>query len=262
MNKKSIFGKSKTLCFAFLVSGLNVFAQPENKLFLGDHTIFTVSKANEPILIDGKRSETAWENTEDRSFDYFYRIEKPGDSQKTNLRMLWDEENLYLFFECEDQYITARETTRDGQPYLDDCAEIFLIPVPDSLDMHFGFEINLNKASNDFVWLNNFYKGKSGLIKSYNPEFRVEVSVIGTVNENTDIDKMWTMEMAIPFELFKGVDNFSPVKTGNRWAFLAARQDRNDEKGSRRSTSTIFPIYDIEKSVHQPNHFGLLEFVK
>ncbi len=262
MKGKSLFGKTKAICLVFLVFGMNLLAQPVRKLSLGYQTVFKVSKTKGPITIDGKMNETAWKNTEVRAFDYFYRIEKPKDEQKTKFRMLWDEENLYVFFECEDQYITAREKSRDGQPYLDDCAEIFLIPVPDSLNMHFGFEVNLNKASNDFIWLNNFYQGKSGMVKSYNPEFKVGVSINGTVNDNSDIDKGWAMEISIPLKLFKGVDSFYPVKSGNRWAFLAARQDRNDAIGERRSTSTIFPVYDIGKSVHQPNRFGLMEFVE
>lgn len=261
MKGESVFGKSKILCLVFLVFGMNLFAKPERKLSLGEQAVFKVSKTIDPVTIDGKMIESAWKKTEARSFDYFYRIEKPGDEQKTKFRMLWDEENLYVFFECEDQYITVREKNRDGQPYLDDCAEIFLIPVPDSLNMHFGFEVNLNKAANDFIWLNNFYQGKSGMVKSYNPEFKVEVSINGTVNDNSDIDKGWTMEIAIPLKLYEGLDTFSPVKNGNKWAFLASRQDRNDATGDRRSTSTIFPIYDIGKSVHQPNRFGLLEFV-
>lgn len=262
MTKKLLLGKGIITCFIFLALGMNILAQPEKKLSIGEQPVFKVAKSHEPITIDGKLSETAWKNSEVRSINYFYRIEKAEDEQTTKFRMLWDENNLYLFFECEDKYITAREKNRDGQPYLDDCAEIFLIPAPDSLNMHFGFEVNLYKAVNDFIWLNNFYKGKSGMIKSYNPEFQVEVSINGTVNDNTDIDKGWTMEMAIPLTIFSGVDTFFPVKVDNRWAFLAARQDRNDAIGDRRSTSTIFPIYDIGKSVHQPNRFGLLEFVK
>ena len=260
MKKKLVFSKCKMLSLILLFLSLNLFAQTEKKLALGDQSIFKVAKTKEAIIVDGHLDETAWKKTEARTLDYFYRIEKPGDKQETKFRMLWDEENLYVFFECEDAYITAREKSRDGQPYLDDCAEIFLIPAPDSLNMHFGFELNLYKSSNDFIWLNNYYQGKSGIVKSYNPDFEVEVSINGTVNDNSDIDKGWTMEMAIPLKLFKGADNFFPVKSGNKWAFLAARQDRNDASGDRRSTSTLFPIYDIGKSVHQPNRFGLLEF--
>ena len=249
------------ITIGLFVWGSNLFAQSERKLSLGEQKVYKVANANEHITIDGKMNERIWQKAETRSFNSFYRVEQPQDKQETKFRMLWDKEHLFVLFECADQYLTAREKNRDGEPYYDDCAEIFLIPVPDSINMHFGIEINLNKASNDFVWINNFYQGKSGIIKSFNPEFQVEVSVDGTVNDNSDTDNGWTMEIAIPLTIFNGVDTFAPVKTGNRWAFLAARQDRNDESGDRRSTSTIFPIYNINKSVHQPNRFGLLEFV-
>ena len=238
-----------------------VSAQDEKKLSLGEQKTFTLAKANMPIVIDGKLEEEAWQRTESRSLDYFYKVEKPSDQQHTVFRMLWDEENLYVFFACEDQYLTARETKRDGRPYLDDCAEIFLIPAPDSLSMHYGFEVNLYKASNDFIHLNRIYQGQRGSVYSYDPDFEVEVQVDGTINDNSDLDKGWTMEMAIPLKLFRGMDKFSPVQTGNQWAFLAIRQERNDAEGNRRTASTIFPIYDLNH-VHQPNRFGLMEFVE
>ena len=173
-----------------------------------------------------------------------------------------DDKNLYAFFKCEDKYITAHETERDGKPYFDDCAEVFLIPAPDSLDMHFCFELNLYKAANDLLFFNNFRNGKNGVVKAYNPDFEVEVTIDGTVNDNSDIDRGWTMEFALPLSIFSNLETFYPVKAGTQWAFLAIRQERNDATGNRRSTSTLFPIYDISKSVHQPEHFGLLEFVE
>ena len=194
--------------------------------------------------------------------DYFYNIEKPSDNQKTTFRMLWDEKNLYIFFQCEDKYITARETKWDGEPYLDDCAEVFLIPVPDSLDTHFGFELNLYKASNDFIYFNDYYKGKDIAFKKFNPDFEVAVTVDGTINDNSDIDKGWTMEFAIPLSTFGELGTLVPAEVGNKWAFLAIRQDRNEVEGKRRAISTIFPIYDISKNVHQTNRFGLMEFAE
>ena len=90
----------------------------------------------------------------------------------------------------------------------------------------------------------------------------MEVTYNGTLNDNSDIDLGWTMEIAIPMANFGKLGDVVPAESGNRWAFLAVRQDRNDNEGTRRSTSTIFPIYDLSKNVHQPNRFGLLEFVE
>lgn len=253
---------SATLFLIGLIVASPASAQDEQQLSLGEQPIFKVSKTKQKIIVDGKMEEEAWAKTEARGFEYFYKIDQPSDRQQTKFRMLWDDTHLYLFYEMEDKYLTARETARDGQPYFDDCAEIFFIPAPESLDTHIGYELNLYKASNDFVFFNDFYKGKDSILKTFNPEFEVEVSFDGTLNDNSDEDVGWTMELAIPIANFDALAKHVPVKKGNRWAFMAVRQDRNDADGNRRSTSTIFPIYDISKNVHQANRFGLMEFVE
>lgn len=253
--------KTLTVLTVCLVS-LPALSQEQHKLSLGEQPILKVARASTPIRVDGKMEEKAWTQTESRTFEYFYRVDKPDDAQKTEFRMLWDDDNVYLFYEMQDKYLTARERARDGQPYFDDCAEIFFIPVPDSLDTHLGYELNIYKASNDFVYFNDYYKERDGILKSFNPEFQVGVTYQGTLNDNSDTDQGWTMELAIPIANFDGLSSFVPVKPGNRWAFLAVRQDRNDAEGNRRSTSTIFPIYDISKNVHQANRFGLMEFTE
>ena len=256
-----MFRNTKILiALSFLTT--SAFAQQEKKLSLGEQPVFKVSKVSEPMVIDGKMDEASWSKTEARTLDYFYRVDKPTDQQKSTFRMLWGKEKFYVFFEMEDQYITARETKRDGQPYLDDCAEIFFITAPDSLDTHFGYELNLNKAVNDFIFFNDYVKGKDVVYKTFNPDFEVEITYDGTINDNSDIDKGWTMEMAIPYSNFGELGKVVAIEPGNKWAFLAIRQDRNDAEGDRRSTSTIFPIYDISKNVHQANRFGLMEFVE
>lgn len=233
----------------------------EKKMSLGEQPVFKVSKTIDSIIIDGKMDEASWNKTESRMLNYTYRAKKASDTQKSTFRMLWDETNLYLFYHFEDKYLTARETNRDGTPFLDDCGEIFIIPVPDSLDTHFAFELNIYKASNDILYFNNYYQGNSRGLKTFNPEFRAEVTYDGTINDDSDEDKGWTLEMEIPIAVFGFLADFEPVQVGNRWAFLAIRQDRNETEGERRVTSTLFPVYDIEKDVHQPNRFGLMEFV-
>ena len=120
-------------------------AQTEKKISLGEQPIYKAKKALTTITVDGKLNKDEWVNAEVRTLDYFYRIEQASDQQKTTFRMLWDEHNIYLFYEMKDKYLTACETQRDGEPYLDDCAEIFFITAPDSLDTHFGFELNLQR---------------------------------------------------------------------------------------------------------------------
>lgn len=226
---------------------------------------FKASKTNTQMAIDGKRDELDWSRTEAATFDYFYHydeVRKTDDKQKTTFRMLWDDEFLYVFFESDDKYLTAREKVRDGATYFDDCAEIFLSPVPEILSTHMGFEINLYETSNDFLFMTDFYNGKPGVLKAFNPEFKVETTLKGTLNDNSDIDKGWTMEIAIPLKLFFKIDTYAPVKAGAKWTFLAVRQERNEIEGNRRITSSIFSIDEEKIDVHEPSKFGYLHFIE
>lgn len=241
---------------------LSVNAQNAEKITIGQQPVYKVFKTGVTITVDGKMDESSWKNADSQPFKYFFRRDRIADEQNTVFRMLWDDKNLYLFFQCEDTALCSREKQFDAQPYLDDCAEFYCIPFPDSLYMHFAWEINIEEVPYDFIQFWSFYNGRNAVIKSYNPDYERKVYYEGTVNDNTDKDKGWQMELAIPFDAFTSINNFFPAKAGTRWAFQAVRQDRNiiDERG--RSTSTLFPIYDIFKDVHQPCHFGLMEFAE
>ena len=250
-----------TLTMVFLIS-FPVYAQTEERLTIGQQPVYKIFKTSEIITIDGKMDESSWKNAELQAFTYFYRRDREPDKQSSRFRMLWDDQNLYIFFECEDTALCSREKEFDGRPYLDDCAEFYCIPFPDSLYMHFAWEINIEEVPYDFIQFWSFYNGRNAVIKSYNPDYKIKVYFEGTINDNSDKDKGWQMELAIPFDSFTSINSFYPAIAGTRWAFQAVRQDRNiiDERG--RSTSTLFPIYDIFKDVHQPSRFGLMEFVE
>lgn len=221
--------------------------------------IYLAEKTSAKISIDGIL-EHEWQTANQVQFDYFYGFDKDIDKQKTTFRMLWDDENLYLSYDCEDQYLNAAETQRDGLPFLDDCVEVFLTPTATQNKLHTCFEMNINKALNDIVYLEQFEVGKPGVIKAFNPEIQVEISLQGTINDNSDIDKGYIMEVAIPLRSFKGFDMYQPVKTGNTWSFLAIRQERNGANIGVRKASAIFEIDKLE-NIHNSSNFGFVKFV-
>jgi hypothetical protein len=243
-----------------IVTTLTVYSQDEKQLVIGQQPVYKVARAREPITVDGKMDEAAWKNAEVQSFDYFYRPDKPVDKQKSKFRMLWDSVNIYLFYEFEDTSLTSRETNFDARPYLDDCAEFFVVPIPDSAYMHFGFEVNITKAAYDYIVLWKYYNNRTFFISGYNPSYKVEATYDGTINNDKDKDKGWRMEFQIPFSALSNFNLFNRPKPGVRWAFQAVRQDRNLVDDRFRSTSTLYPVYDIKLDVHQPARFGLMEF--
>jgi len=246
----------------FVVFSIHLLSAQERKVSL-KRLLYKTHKVQSAIKIDGNMDEEDWKNAETRTLDYFYFTEK-GHEQKTTYRMLWDEQNIYLFFQCEDKYLNASETKRDGAPYLDDCVEFFVTPAPTVADMHFCFEMNINKSMNDIVFVNNFYGEEPTVVKQYNPEVHLEVKINGTLNDNSDIDKGWNAEIAIPHNAFFGSTRLFPVQKGNKWSFIAIRKNRDKlvEKGER-SAASLFPMDNLIKGrdVHNPEMFGLLEFV-
>ena len=246
------------IALTLVFTSMSLFSQTEKELVIGEQPIYKVARAKGPIVADGKMDEESWKNAEVRSFDYFFRRDEPLEKQQTKFRMLYDDANIYLCYEFEDTGLIARETGYDGRPYIDDCAEFFVLPVPDSLYMHFGFEVNILKAKYDYIVLWQF-NNRNVFIQDYNPTYEVGVTYDGTINDDTDVDKGWTMEFVIPMRVFQGFNTRNLA--GQRWAFQAVRQDRNSVDDRWRSTSTLFPTYDVMLDVHPPNRFGLMEFL-
>lgn len=253
-------GKTIISALLFITTNLLVFSQTEKQLVIGEQPVYKVSRAREPITVDGKMDEPSWKNAEVQPLSNFFRLDKPVEKQNTKFRMLWDDTNIYLFYECEDTSLTARETNFDGRTYMDDCAEFFAVPIPDSVYMHFGFEINITEVRYDYIVLWKYYKNRTFFLSGYNPEYKVKAIINGTLNNDKDRDKGWTMEFAIPMSAFSNINGVTRAKAGARWAFQAVRQDRNVVDDRFRSTSTLFPIYNLRADVHQPAQFGLMEF--
>jgi hypothetical protein len=252
--------KSIIIIILFLFTGISTFSQTEKPIVIGQQPVYKVARAREPITVDGKMDEASWKNAEVQSFDYFFRRDKAPEKQKSKFRMLWDDKTIYLYYEFEDTSLTARETNFDGRPYMDDCAEFFVVPIPDSAYMHFGFEVNVTKAAYDYIVLWRFYNNRTYFITSYNPEYEVGATYDGTLNDDTDKDNGWTMEFAIPIDAFREFASAGRVRAGTRWAFQAVRQDRNFVNDRFRSTSLLFPVFDVRQDVHPPAHFGIMEF--
>jgi hypothetical protein len=243
-----------------LLAGTALFGQTEKKLVTGEQPIYKVARAKGPITVDGKMDEETWKDAEVQPLSNFFRLDKPVEKQNSKFRMLWDDSNIYLFYECEDTSLTARETKFDGRTYMDDCAEFFVVPIPDSVYMHFGFEINITDVRYDYIVLWKYYNNRTFFISGYNPEYKVKTIFEGTINNDKDKDKGWKMEFAIPMSVFSNINGVTRPRPGARWAFQAVRQDRNFVDDRFRSTSTLFPIYEFKLDVHQPNRFGLMEF--
>lgn len=164
--------------------------------------------ANSAPVIDGNLRDTAWQQAS--WSDYFVDIEgsrKPLPPLKTRVKMLWNDSCLFIAAAMEEPHVWASLTQHDAIVYHDNDFEVFIDP---DNDAHKYFEIEVNAFNTIFdLFLPRPYRnGGSALIPYDVAALRSEVRVQGTLNDPSDQDSGWTVEMAIPFR---------SVSFGNIW---------------------------------------------
>jgi hypothetical protein len=152
--------------------------------------------------------------------DDFIDIEgdrKPLPYHRTRVKMLWDDEFFYVFAELEEPHVWATLTEHDSVIFRDNDFEVFWDP---SGDNHNYFEYEINAFATDWdLRLPKPYRNGGPAINAWEiPGLKKAVKVHGTINDPSDTDEKWTVELAFPWEAFRehaGVD--LPPQDGTVW---------------------------------------------
>jgi len=218
---------------------------------------YEVRRAASPISIDGKVDEKAWSAAEAVQLAFPWESQT-GARQKTLARLLWDDENLYVSYECEDADVTAQFTGRDDPTYRDDAVEIFINPRPQQqTTAYIGLEMNARGVLYDY--LSVAVTPKSRLVfKRFNLDgVKVAASVNGTLNNREDTDRGWSLEVSIPWANF---EEFSKRPSpGASWSFNLNRWDGVEPD---RRMSIWSDSMTERPNPHVPDRFGEMLFVQ
>ncbi|MEO8100301.1 MAG: carbohydrate-binding family 9-like protein [Acidobacteriota bacterium] len=214
---------------------------------------YQVKRAPSPPVIDGKLDEKAWEQATPAVTLQFLWENQTGAKQKTAVRMLWDDRNLYLAYDCDDADITAQFQNRDDPTYQDDAVEIFINPRPSQDGLYFGFEMNVRGILYDYA-----NHGGRTLVKQYNADgVRIATFLRGTMNVRGDKDQGWSLEAAIPWSNFDSLSR--PPQVGTVWKANINRWDGIEP--DRRMSIWSDPQQETPWP-HIPQRFGDLAFVQ
>jgi hypothetical protein len=212
---------------------------------------YDVHRASSPIVVDGKGDDKAWAGAGKIEL-IFPWDSQTGAKQKTVVRLLWDDKNLYALYECEDADITASRTERDDPTYLDDAVELFVNPMPSQTDVYYGLEMNARAVLYDYVMYRRQY-----LFKQFNMQgTQLATFIDGTMNARGDKDKGWSLEVAIPWANFEALSK--PPAPGTVWAANLNRWDGTEP--NRRMSNWSNPLQPTPNP-HNPERFGKLVFV-
>jgi hypothetical protein len=219
-----------------------------------DLPVYEAVRAVGRIQIDGKIDEDDWSNASAVTLNFPWESQT-GAKQKTLARILWDDANLYVSYDCVDTEITAVYDTRDDPTYKDDCVEIFISPNEQKIDLYYGLEMNCRAVLYDY-----FYVFKRLLIRKFNMTgVKLATSIYGTLNAAVDKDEGWSLEVAIPFENFSDLTRDIPPKSGSSWRI---NMNRWDGVEPNRRLSIWSPSGMEKPNPHNPDRFGRLIFTE
>ncbi len=220
--------KQSILIWTILVFwGMNNLCAQE--FFNESDPLFTLPKSyivpftSSEINIDGKATEDAWRKAQ--WSDEFADIEgsaKPAPLYDTRFKMLWDEQNLYIFARLDEPHIWAYYDRHDMIVYHENDFEVFIDPDGDT-HSYYEFELNARNTLFDLFMDKPYRNGGKPHIKWNAEGFESAVYCNGTLNNPKDADEWWSVEMKIPFAALSTEDNYIQPREGDAWKINFSR---------------------------------------
>jgi len=212
---------------------------------------YAVKVVKDKPVIDGRLSEKFWSGAAPITLLFPWE-DQTGAKQRTTVKLLRDQNYLYVGYECEDADITARYENRDDPVYKDDCVEIFIRPGEKS-DHYIGLEMNARGVLYDY-----FFPFPGKLEPGLNLDgVSLKTHLRGTLNQSEDKDQGWSLELAIPWQSLSKLAERLPPAGDEQWRVQINRWDGTEPQ---RRLSMWCQSGLKRPNPHNPERFGKLTF--
>jgi hypothetical protein len=260
-----------------------IFMAAFDTTILAQHTLPSIEfsprsyvcyKISDSLNIDGKPDEQSWQQV--TWSDKFLDIEgrsKPVPRYETRVKMLWDENYFYVAARLEDPHVWATLTQRDTVIFYNNDFEVFLDPDGDT---HQYYELEVNAFGTFWdLMLTQPYRDAGQAIDAWDIRgLKVGVDVNGSLNDPSDIDSGWTVELALPWEVLEeAAPGGQKPSVGDQWRinFSRVQWEHTVENGKYRKalnpeTNQPFPennwVWSPQGVVnmHYPEMWGYVQF--
>jgi hypothetical protein len=163
---------------------------------------YVAAKTSTPMVIDGSDTELAWNKVE--WTDLFEDIESSVKPKyATQVKMLWDEKNFYILAKIDEPHVWANLKQRDTIIFYNNDFEVFIDPDSDTFN-YYELEINALNTPWDLFLSKPYREGDKVILNDWNiPGLKSAVKINGTLNNPTDTDQGWVLEIAIPWAAYR-----------------------------------------------------------
>ena len=260
-----------------------VFPCPTNEI-----ARYTAHRVTQPIKIDGRLDEAAWKAapTSPRFVDI---LSGQPALHETRATVLWDDEYLYVGYQLEEPNVRAKYTNYNDTIYYDNDVELFIA----GRDSYYEFEINGFNTVYEvfFIWDDAYEKAgfskvpeftrsklkpfngvdfkthpRGGRLGNFDwpfPGRQTAVHIDGTVNNDKDKDRGWSVEVALPWKGMKWLATDGralPPKDGDVWRMDFSRFNTyKAPPPAKDSGGWVWTRHGIWDS-HIPECFAFIQF--
>jgi hypothetical protein len=185
---------------------------------------YVCHRAGERPSLSGRLDDPCWKKA--AWTEYFLDIEgaeKPRPRFATRAKMLWADEFFYVGAELEEPHVWGTLTQHDSVIFQDNDFEVFIDPDGDN-HQYYEIEINALNTEWDLRLVKPYRDGGPALNEWEIPGFRSAVHIDGTLNDPSDRDRGWSVEMAFPWKaLAEFANRPSPPREGDQWRINFSR---------------------------------------
>ena len=187
-------------------------------VLLADVPTYTVKRTTSPILVDGVLDEADWTSAESVG-NFKFPWYKTGEKEQTEVKILWDDNFIYLAYKSNDKHIWAEvynfNSTKPFFSGSDDTVEFFWNPRPEKHSMYNIFEMSC--IGNLLCVYNNLEQGFFNKRECRIMPPHIAQMINGTLNNDEDIDTGWILEVAVRFSDYTEIFDGSTPKDGETW---------------------------------------------
>lgn len=209
---------------------------------------YVAKRVSRPPKVDGVLDDEAWK----AAAPVVLRGSLDGRSLelRTQARLVWDDSSLYVAFEVEDPDVWGTYKERDQPLYEQEVVEVFLDANGDGRTYN-----ELQVSPHNVIFDAYFPARRQGMDLGWDSGVKTAVQVRGTLDDASDKDEGWTVELQVPVARLAEVPHVPPRK-GDRWRFNLYRLEH---RGRRQVEGHAFsPLFVGD--FHALPRFGWLVF--
>ena len=219
-----------------------------------DH-IYEVLPCKKEIKIDADWNKPVWKESRAIKLEN-YMGEKPEHFPAVEMKMRYDNNNIYVIFKVDDRYVRAIAKETNGRVWEDSCVEFFFTPGPDTRSGYFNLETNC--IGTFLLQYHNRIANNDGFVSSkHNKGIEIKSSIDFSVEEEYTDPLTWYLEYRLPVEFLKYYLPFEQPAPGVKWR---ANFYKCGDKTSHPHWLTWAPVDFPQPKFHLPEFFGTIVF--